>query len=225
MSIEEFEKYNKLVFEEEPDLREWFFKILPVALNQLKKEPTSLPNDFLCEELKKHKKEISEMEFSYSKRKCKSAIRKRIISRAQNRWNRLLDSIINHCKESVRETSSFKWKYKDDWKKAWDEFYLKYGYQGEKLEGNWGKRTVSFGKNETFEYETVIKKYKMEEMNDRNKELTSLFNQEIKKAERCRKRHQKKALELFVKYFNYFCCESELNEKDILASEQGNIKA
>lgn len=213
----EFEKYNERIFENEPNLKEWFLKVLPIALLVLRNEPTSLPNDFLFEELTKHK-EINEMEFLYSKRIKNIKLRKKIIRNAQNRWNKLLDDIIYHCKESSRETSSFKWKYKAEFIKALNEFNQKYGYQGEKIEGNYGKNVIPFGEGEELIYEGPLKKYNMKDM-DEYKEITLLFNKECNKAAKHRDRHQKKALELFTKYFNYLCCESVLRLEE-LKSEQ-----
>ena len=68
------EEVNELILMDEPDIREWFIKAVPIAIKRLKDSPTSLPNDFLYKELKKHKKQISATEFHYSKRKEKTII-------------------------------------------------------------------------------------------------------------------------------------------------------
>ena len=108
-------------------------------------------------------------------------------------WDKILDKMIFRWRESREETCSRKNPFEEEYDKAFDEFYEKYGVLGEKLQTEAeleenrkraGGGTIHF-MDELPEYKDIFEKYRAEE----------------RKLEEYREKCKNEALDMLKEYF------------------------
>lgn len=172
----------------------WFLTIMPEMLEELIKVNNAVPTSIGEEYYKEH---------SLNPLTVSDEEKEKIWSICFERWTNILKEMRHAFIEANRDTCSYKNKYDEEYHKLWNEFFEVYGHQGEKLKGNVKTEYIKDEDGKVIEtYYSAIKQYRFEDMSEENKRISQLYHSEDKKIDKYREANKKKALEMFVKYFD-----------------------
>lgn len=171
------------------EINTWFLKIMPEMISELVKNNNGFPNFLKEKYLKDHNLDefnLTEEQDSQLGEEC------------LKEWTSILLEMEHAFYEARKETSSYKNKYQEEYSKARKEYLDKYGFHGEKIKNNPyieyrpdGSCCISYEGNP----------YIFHRM-DKYKEICALYRDEEMNIHKYRKEQTKKALDMFVKYFD-----------------------
>lgn len=175
----------------------WFLMIMPEMLAELIEHNNNCPtypSYFQNEYMEEHKLDpfnISDEEQDKMNKYC------------LNKWKRILQKMKNAFIKSNNHTCFYKNKYDEEYHRLWDPFFETYGHNGERLKGNVKKEQIKDESGKIIQsfYRPIVT-YCFEEMSDENKRISNLYHTEQKKIDMSMEKNKRKALELFVQYFD-----------------------
>ena len=172
----------------------WFLMIMPEMLEELIKHNNGYPSSFENEYIEEHNLNL----FTIT-----SEQRDEIDKYCFSKWQKTLKEMKNAFIRSNKLTYFIKNKYKEEYDKLWNEYFEVYGHNGEKLKGNVTKECIKDKNGKVIQtYYSAIKTYRFEDMSEENKRISRLYHTEERRIDNRFELNKKKALEMFVKYFD-----------------------
>ena len=176
------------------DINYWFMLIIPEMLSKLIEHNNGYPISFQEEYIKENN--LDPLNISPEEQE-------KMGSFCFDKWTNVLLEMKQAFLEGSEETCSYKNKYEEEYNKAFGEFTKVYGVNGELLKGNVKEEHIKDKDGNILEtrYRT-IKECRFEDMNEYNQKINDLYVEESKKINGHIQKNKKKALDMFVKYFD-----------------------
>lgn len=176
------------------DIDIWFLTIMPKMLDELIKHINSYPSSFEDEYIKEHK--LDHLNLSDEQRE-------QMDKYCFNKWKKILREMKSAFIKSNDHSYIYKNKYEEEYNRLWKPFFETYGFNGEALKGNVKKEYLRDKKGKIIEtLYHPIKTYRFKDMSEENKRISKLHFAENRKIEKRYEANKRKALEMFVKYFD-----------------------
>lgn len=178
------------------EIDSWFLTIIPKMLDYLNKKRRGYPCSLMGEFYDRNKEriEISKKDFLMELHSDKySDLYDECDDWCDKRWNEILNNMIYIFNECDYDKCSMKNEFEEECQKALEEFDKKYGLLGHKLMTEEEKKKAKETGLSTAHLVTEIPEYN---------EIWEKYSKREREIEKYQRKCKKRALKLFVRYFN-----------------------
>lgn len=177
------------------DMDVWFLKIMPEMLDEFINKVDSYPGEFSDQYALKHGFDPYNLTIEQQKQVDKACFR---------RWINILKRMRDGFRNGNREDYMYKNEYSEEYNRLYNEYTEKYGSYGEKIKGNLGKKYLRDENGKIIMTHYYAKKpIHFEDVSEENKKISELYYAQEKKDLETIEKNKKKALRMFVKYFDH----------------------